>query len=131
MITYKMEEDNKLTNLQARKIAEVADHGCSMAEVALSISYSLEQFENTPQALKIYHEYYGLSLIKLRQAQMQKARDGDSKMLVFLGKNLLGQSDNPTLVDAANKLSSTFSELTDAQLKDKILKMEKELRSDA
>jgi len=126
-----MTDITTLTVEQAHKIAKAADAGGTMADAALSISLPLDQFETIPQAVKIYHEYYGLALIKLRQAQMDKALDGDGKMLIFLGKNLLGQSDNPTLADAASKLASTFSDLSDSQLADRIKLMESELRADA
>lgn len=33
--------------------------------------------------------------IKLRRAQMEKALEGNPTMLIWLGKQLLGQSDNP------------------------------------
>lgn len=33
--------------------------------------------------------------VKLRRAQMDKALEGNPTMLIWLGKQLLGQSDNP------------------------------------
>lgn len=33
--------------------------------------------------------------VKLRRAQMEKALDGNPTMLIWLGKQMLGQSDNP------------------------------------
>ena len=38
--------------------------------------------------------------LKLRLAQWEKAMEGDTKMLIFLGKQYLGQKDNPTLPSA-------------------------------
>jgi hypothetical protein len=37
---------------------------------------------------------------KLRQAQLKAALGGNVAMLIWLGKNMLGQSDNPTNTDA-------------------------------
>ena len=36
---------------------------------------------------------------KLRQAQIRLALSGNATMLIWLGKNMLGQSDNPLAVD--------------------------------
>jgi hypothetical protein len=41
---------------------------------------------------------------KLRQAQIRVAIEGQAAMLIFLGKNLLGQSDNPTTSGAKEAL---------------------------
>lgn len=37
----------------------------------------------------------------LRRAQWQKAHDGDTRLMIFLGKQYLGQKDNPE--DGENK----------------------------
>lgn len=41
-----------------------------------------------------YKKGRGQSLMKLREAQLQKALSGDSTMLIWLGKQLLGQTDH-------------------------------------
>ena len=42
---------------------------------------------------KAYKKGKGQALMKLREAQLQKALSGDSTMLIWLGKQLLGQTD--------------------------------------
>ena len=37
---------------------------------------------------------------KLRQAQIKLALGGNATMLIFLGKNMLGQSDSPQNTDS-------------------------------
>ena len=43
---------------------------------------------------RAYKKGAGMGLMKLREAQMQKALSGDSTMLIWLGKQLLGQKDS-------------------------------------
>lgn len=43
---------------------------------------------------KAYKKGAGFGLMKLREAQMSKALSGDSTMLIWLGKQLLGQKDH-------------------------------------
>lgn len=75
----------------------LASLGCTMREIATwfgvtesTLKYNFNDyiekaFENTKQ--------------KLRQAQLKAALSGNVTMLIFLGKNYLGQSDSPTNVD--------------------------------
>lgn len=50
------------------------------------------QDENS-EFCRAYKKGAGLGLMKLREAQMAKALAGDSTMLIWLGKQLLGQKD--------------------------------------
>ena len=43
---------------------------------------------------RAYKKGAGMGLMKLREAQMAKALSGDSTMLIWLGKQLLGQKDS-------------------------------------
>lgn len=44
---------------------------------------------------------------RLRQAQLRVAFDGNATMLIFLGKNLLGQADQPVAADSTRVLPFT------------------------
>ena len=44
---------------------------------------------------------------RLRQAQLRVAFDGNATMLIFLGKNLLGQADQPVSTDSTRVLPFT------------------------
>lgn len=48
---------------------------------------------------------------KLRQAQLRTAFDGNPTMLVWLGKNILGQTDNPYNSEANQPLPWTENDL--------------------
>jgi len=41
---------------------------------------------------------------RLRQAQLKLAMNGDRSMLIWLGKNILGQSDQPINTESTNVL---------------------------
>lgn len=48
---------------------------------------------------------------RLRQAQLRVAFEGNPTMLIFLGKNILGQADAPMASDSARVLPFTDDEL--------------------
>lgn len=76
------------------EVWKLAALGCTMEEMA-------DWFQINRETLKYNFSDYiakGRSELKrrLRAAQIRVAMDGNPTMLVWLGKNLLGQSDNPT-----------------------------------
>ena len=75
----------------------LATLGCSTREIA-------DWFNVTESTLKYnFSEYItkGREEIKqkLRQAQIKTAMSGNAALLIFLGKNMLGQSDTPQVTD--------------------------------
>ncbi len=48
----------------------------------------------------VFEQKRGKGKVSLRRRQYQKAMDGDTAMLIFLGKNWLGQADRPELLGA-------------------------------
>jgi hypothetical protein len=74
-------------------VYKLAMMGCPDREIA-------EWFEVSESTLKYNFSAY-LSKArsqlkqKLRQSQLRVANDGNATMLIWLGKNILGQSDNP------------------------------------
>ena len=75
----------------------LATLGCSTREIA-------DWFNVTESTLKYnFSEYItkGREEIKqkLRQAQIKTAMSGNAALLIFLGKNMLGQSDTPQVSD--------------------------------
>ena len=61
--------------------------GCSIDTIARRMKDEDSDF------CRAYKKGRGSALMKLREAQLQKALSGDSTMLIWLGKQLLGQSD--------------------------------------
>jgi len=50
-------------------------------------------FRQNEKAKAAFERGKGKSMISLRRKQIQKAMDGDTSMLIWCGKNLLGQKD--------------------------------------
>ena len=53
-----------------------------------------ENFPDTPNYPEAFAEFSGEGRTALRRAQFDAALKGNTAMLIFLGKNYLGQSDN-------------------------------------
>jgi hypothetical protein len=82
------------------EVWKLAAMGCTLEEMA-------DWFQVKPDTLKYnFAEYIakGRAELKrrLRAAQLKVAMGGNATMLIWLGKNILGQSDNP-LDSAANQ----------------------------
>ena len=83
----------KKYNIDTDEITKLASYGCTNTEVA--------DFYGCDESLirKKYSEYLikgrTKGKIRLRQLQWKSAEQGNVTMQIFLGKNLLGQSDNP------------------------------------
>lgn len=75
----------------------LASLGCTTREIA-------DWFQVTESTLKYnFSDYIAKAKEetkqKLRQAQIKLALSGNATLLIWLGKNMLGQSENPTDVD--------------------------------
>ena len=83
----------KKHNIETDKIQKLASFGCTNVEIS--------QFFGCDESLirKSYSEFLtkGRSegKIRLRQMQWKSAEKGSHAMLIWLGKNVLGQSEQP------------------------------------
>jgi len=73
-----------------RRLSEIH---CSLAEISAVTGIGKATLEK--KYSKEIEEGKANGKLGLRRTQMTKAMDGDPRMLMFLGKNLLGQSENP------------------------------------
>jgi hypothetical protein len=75
----------------------LASIGCTIREMAkwFGVSESTMKYNFSDYIEKAHEE----TKQKLRQAQVKVALGGNVTMLIFLGKQYLGQSDNPSNVD--------------------------------
>lgn len=75
----------------------LATLGCSTREIAdwFNVSESTLKYNFSEYITKGREEIKQ----KLRQAQIKTAMSGNAALLIFLGKNMLGQSDTPQLTD--------------------------------
>jgi len=62
-----------------------------------------ETFPDTPTWEEAFDLFSAAGKASLRRAQFQLALDGDKTMLIFLGKNFLGQSDQGVKTEAQPK----------------------------
>lgn len=85
----------------------LASLGCTSREIAdwFGVTESTLKYNFSDYILKAKEE----TKQKLRQAQLKAALGGNVTMLIFLGKQYLGQSDNPTTVDTDKILPWTDS----------------------
>ena len=103
-----------LTDAGCEYIASMSAFGCTIDDIADEIGISkptLYKPHNVDKLNKAIKE--GQSRLKnsLRQSQVKTAQKGNSAMLIFLGKNYLGQSDNPAGEEAQ---TSALTGLVDA-----------------
>ena len=87
-VTFEWDELNKLCSLQ-----------CTLIEIAYFFGCSVDTIERRVKSVKneTFADYYKKASsegkISLRRAQYNKALEGNVPMLIWLGKNALGQSD--------------------------------------
>lgn len=81
------------------EVTKLAAIGCTDREIAewLSITETALRYNFNSELLK----GKGQLIHSLRRAQIRTALEGNATLLIWLGKNILGQSDNPT--DTADK----------------------------
>lgn len=88
--------------IDPQEIYELAKLYCTFKEIA-------DWFDLPVETLKynfrdIIEKGYQATKQKLRRKQIQVACDGNVTMLIFLGKNLLGQSDQPVNTESETVL---------------------------
>ena len=83
----------KKYNIDPEQVEKLASFGCTNTEIASFFGCSSDLIE------KSYSEFLtkgrDKGKIKLRQLQWRSAEKGNTSMLIWLGKQLLGQTDQP------------------------------------
>jgi len=83
---------------RVRKLAEI---GCTQDEIAYVLGIAENTFRarlvDQPEVLEAYKTGQAHLKLKLRSLQIAAAEKGNSAMLIWLGKQLLGQSDKTTV----------------------------------
>lgn len=79
------------------QVQQLATLGCTKNEIAKILKTTVEVIDQ-------YNDdfLYGINDLKrnLRRKQIEVALDGNPNMLIWLGKNLLGQTDRPVDLDS-------------------------------
>ena len=92
----------KKYNIKGEEVTKLASLHCTNLEIA--------EFFGCDESLirKSYSEYLtkgrAKGKMRLRQLQWQSAEKGNTSMLIFLGKQMLGQTDNPEASEASEPL---------------------------
>lgn len=71
-----------------------------------------EHFPDMPTWGEAFEYYSATGKASLRRAQFQLALDGDKTMLIFLGKNYLGQSDQGAKTEEVRKPTAKMAAFT-------------------
>lgn len=71
-----------------------------------------DNFKETPTWGEAFDYFSATGKASLRRAQFQLALDGDKTMLIFLGKNYLGQSDQGAKPDTQAKPQKKMAAFT-------------------
>lgn len=89
-----MAEQKKTYKLDRDLIFKLASIHCTYQEIADCVGTSATTLEKRYKGIVEKGRAEGKK--SLRRAQVDKALAGDARMLMFLGKNWLGQQDTPT-----------------------------------
>ena len=95
------------------EVEHLASLGCTNKEIAeyFQVSESTLAYNFTIDLTKGRHQLR----TTLRQAQLRTALTGNAAMLIWLGKNILGQTDNGLAGDSTKVLPWTDDDIIDAE----------------
>lgn len=74
-------------------VAELANIQCTQQEIANVLNMGVRTLQNDEEFMRIYKKGMDEGKMSLRRLQWQKAIQGNTTMLVWLGKQYLGQTD--------------------------------------
>jgi len=75
------------------KVEELAEMHCTVSEIAAAVGISESGLRHRKEFFEIYQRGFEKGNVSLRSWQFAAARAGDKTMLVWLGKQYLGQTD--------------------------------------
>jgi hypothetical protein len=88
-------------------VRDLAGIACTQAEIAGIIGCVPETLQRDPEFCRIYKEQIENARSSLRRIQWKAAKEGSVPMMIFLGKQYLGQRDKPegeSITDVAEKM---------------------------
>lgn len=84
---------HKFSADESEMVKRLSELFCSQEEIAYAMGCSRSVLRKYTDLIA---EGKARGRVKLRRAQMDKALEGNPTMLIWMGKQLLSQSDNPT-----------------------------------
>ena len=97
---------------QARKLAEIQ---CTIDEIAHVLGVSDTKLKRDAMFREVYDAAREKGKTSLRRMQWNRAKKGNTAMLIWLGKQYLGQSDKQEL-SGGLEIERPLKELTDEEL---------------
>ena len=100
-------------------VAELCIYGCSGSEIASEFGLNPDTIyarcveDNGISFSAFSRKFFEKGNNKLRKAQLEKAINGDNTMMVWLGKNRLGQKDNHDVKDIDPQTLEAFKAFMD------------------
>ena len=89
----KVRNGRKAPEINPDEIRELASEGNTLEDISDLVGVSAEVIENTPE----YKQAYEIGMVdmrcSLRHWQFQSAKSGNTTMLIWLGKIILGQKE--------------------------------------
>ena len=74
-------------------VSKLASIQCTEEEIASVLDVSVRTLQRDREFCRVYKKSLEAGRISVRRAQFKKALAGDTSMLIWLGKQLLGQKD--------------------------------------
>lgn len=90
----------KTTVIDYAEVERLARFGCTQTEIANEIGIPLGTLSNDIGFKEAHKKGMDHVRMSVRRMQLALAAQGNATMLIWLGKNLLGQSDRPMPDDA-------------------------------
>lgn len=90
----------KVIDLEA--VCELASEGNTQEEIARALGFARTTFANRDDVTEAYYKGMAEMKLSLRHWQMNAAKSGNVQMLIWLGKQYLGQSDTPAPTEEDN-----------------------------
>ncbi len=81
------------TVIPEEQVAQLAEYHCTNKEMADFFDVPLQTFMDNFRDIIIKHRI--ITKQRLRKKQIEVALSGDKTMLIWMGKQILGQSENP------------------------------------
>lgn len=82
------------------EIRDLASEAAPVKEICRAIGCSESTFYANETAMQAFHDGQNDMRISLRHWQFLQAKAGNTTMLIWLGRNMLGQKEQPTVAAA-------------------------------
>ena len=106
----------KKTPIDYEKAEKLAIILCTQSEIAAVLDVPLSTLEHDPEFLRIHKKGMETGRASLRRMQYKGAEAGNATMLIWLGKQHLGQKDKQELTGKDDTPLIPTYELTDAEV---------------